>query len=127
MPTLESVSAQRAGGQVQHSHREAEMGYEVDWATAVASAAPQVFALVADWDNDDDGTADGGQATGSLPSAPRTIAWGLQFPTHAVVWFADTAAGHGCATFASAERALVRLSMVFDVQLIWANSPSGVN
>ena len=103
------------------------MGYEVDWATAVASAAPQVFALVADWDNDDDGTADGGQATGSLPSAPRTIAWGLQFPTHAVVWFADQTAGHGCATFASAERALVRLSMVFDLRLVWASAHSGVN
>jgi len=103
------------------------MGYEVDWATAVAATAPQVFALVADWTEDDESTGEGNLAVGAHAPAPRTIAWGLQFPTHAVVWFADTAAGHGCATFASAERALVRLSMVFDVQLIWANSPSGVN
>ena len=99
------------------------MGYEVDWETAVAASAPQIFALVADWSDDLDGTAEGNLAIGSPAPAPRTIAWGLQFPTHAVVWFADKADRHGCATFASAERALIRLSMVFDLRLVWPAAP----
>jgi hypothetical protein len=103
------------------------MGYEVDWATAVAATAPRVFALVAHQDDDDDDTGEGTQASGSPASPPRTIAWGLQFPTHAVVWFADTASGHGCATFASADRALVRLSTVFNLRLVWANALGGAN
>ena len=41
------------GGPKSGTHnREAEMGYEVDWETAVAASAPQIFALVADWSDD---------------------------------------------------------------------------
>jgi hypothetical protein len=99
------------------------MGYEVDWEKAVAESAPQIFALVADWSEELDGTAVGTCVIDSPAPVPRTIAWGLQFPTHAVVWFADKAGRHGCATFASAERALIRLSMVFDLRLVWPASP----
>jgi hypothetical protein len=100
------------------------MGNEVDWETAVAASAPQIFALVADWSEELDGTAEGNIAIGSTAPVPRTIAWGLQFPTHAVVWFADRAGRHGCATFASADRALSRLSMVFDLRLVWPAPPT---
>jgi hypothetical protein len=100
------------------------MGYEVDWERAVAASAPQIFALVADWSEELDGTSQGDRATGSSAPAPRTIAWGLQFPTHAVVWFADKEGRHGCATFASAEGALIRLSLVFDLRLVWPATPA---
>jgi hypothetical protein len=101
--------------------------YEVDWARgAVAATAPRVSALVAHQEEDDD-MGEGNQGSGSPASPPRTIAWGLQFPTHAVVWFADTASGHGCATFASADRALVRLTTVFNLRLVWANALGGAN
>src|SRR5262245_35531647 len=100
------------------------MGSMVDWEIAVAASAPQIFALVADWSEGLDGTAEGSNASDATAPAPRTIAWGLQFPTHAVVWFADRTDRHGCATFASAERALTRLSMVFDLRLVWPAAPA---